>query len=568
MMTPHRLHDWRARLDRITTADMLGGITLAAVAIPECMGYTKIVGTPVVTGLYTILLPVIAFAWLGSSRHLVVGADSATAAILFAGLSPLATPFSPHWLTLTSAAALATAVPLIAAALLRLGFLSNFMSRTVLVGFLGGVGVSLVIRQIPEMLGLEVQPGGFFPHLIGTVTHVRDAHLPTVLMTAGVLTTIVGTDRWLRGLPGALVAVVLAIIVTATFGLDRMGIALVGSVQPGLPTLSIPRVSGQEMLALLPTVTSMFLVIVAQSAATSRSLAQKYGEPLNEDRDLLALGVSNALAGVSGAFVVNGSPTKTAIVAGAGARSQIAQLTMAAVVLLVLIVATRVIAWLPVAALAALVFVIGVRLVDVGELRQIYRFRKLTFAVALATLGSVVVSGVARGMFVAIVLSVFDHLRQEYKPTDVLLTFSDGRLRPARANPGVETEPGLLVYRFDAPLFFANADRFAARVQSLAAHAPHPVRWFVFDLVSVSDIDYTAGRALAATIRQLQKDGILVVFTETDDVREDLERVTAIHDVRADRAFDSVVLAIDAFHEEIADGGNSRRIDGDESGQD
>jgi MFS superfamily sulfate permease-like transporter len=534
----------------VTAADVLGGITLAAVAIPECMGYTKIVGTPVVTGLYTILLPVVAFAWFGSSRHLVVGADSATAAILFAGLSTFATPFSAHWVTLTSAAALATAVPLIVAARLRLGFVSDFMSRTVLVGFLSGVGVSVVIGQVPEMLGIDVPAGGFLMRLAGILTQARHAHVPTVLMTAGVVATIVGTDRWLPRLPGPLMGIALAIVATWTFGLDRIGIAIVGSVQAGLPMPSIPRVSAREMLTLLPIVGSMFLVIVAQSAATSRSFAQKYGEHLDEDRDLFALGVSNALAGLSGAFVVNGSPTKTAIVDEAGARSQIAQLTMAAVVVLVLVVATRVIAWLPVAALAGLVFLIGLKLVNIHELRQISRFRTVTFAVALATLISVVVLGVERGMFVAIVLSVLDHLRQEYKPKDVVLTFADGRLRPTRADPGAETEPGLVVYRFDAPLFFANADHFAARVQSLAAGAPHPVRWLVFDLVSVYDIDYTAGRSLAAVVRQFQSQGIVVVFTETDDVRDELERVTLIHGVKVDRVFESVVLAIDAFHQE------------------
>jgi MFS superfamily sulfate permease-like transporter len=291
----------------------------------------------------------------------------------------------------------------------------------------------------------------------------------------------------------------------------------------------------------------MFLVIVAQSAATSRSFAQKYGERLDENRDLLALAASNAVAGVSGTFVVNGSPTKTAIVDAAGARSQIAQVTTAVVVLIVLLVATRVIAWLPVAALGALVFLIGVRLVDVNELRQIYRFRTVTFAVAIGTLCSVVVLGVERGMLVAIVLSLLDHLRQEYKPKDVVLTDSDGRLRPMRADAGTETEPGLIVYRFDAPLFFANADRFAARVQALAVGAPHPVRWFVFDLASIDEIDNTAGRVLAATIRQLQERGVVVALAEIDDVRDELECVGFIHEVAPNRVFESVRLAIDAY---------------------
>jgi MFS superfamily sulfate permease-like transporter len=310
----------------------------------------------------------------------------------------------------------------------------------------------------------------------------------------------------------------------------------------------MPTASGHEIAVLLPTVGSMFLVIAAQSAATARSFAQKYNEPLNENRDLLALAAANAVAGVTGTFVVNGSPTKTAIVDAAGARSQIAQVTTAVVVVIVLLAATKLIAWLPVSALAALVFLIGIKLVDVRELRLIYRFRKATFAVAIATLSSVVLFGVERGMFVAIILSLLDHLRQEYRPKDLILTFSDGRLRPARADAGVETVPGLLVYRFGAPLFFANADHFAARVQAVSTLARHPVQWFVFDLVSVDEIDYTGGLALAAAIKQLQERGIVVAFAEVDDVLHELECLGLIHDAAPDRVFESVQLAIDAFH--------------------
>jgi high affinity sulfate transporter 1 len=527
-------------------ADILAGITLAAVAIPECMGYTKIVGTPVVSGLYTILLPIAVFAWLGSSRHLVVGADSATAAMLFAGLSGLAVPFSPHWLTLTSVAALLTAIVLVAAALLRLGFLANFLSRTVLVGFLSGVGVSLVIGQLPEMLGVEVHASGFLPRFVATLTQLRHAHQPTLFVAVGVLAVLAIAERF-RSVPGPLVAVVLAICCAWLFRLDHYGVAIVGLVPAGLPAFSMPTASGHEIAVLLPTVASMFLVIVAQSAATARSFAQKYNEPLNENRDLLALAAANALAGISSTFVVNGSPTKTAIVDAAGARSQIAQVTTAAVVVVVLLAATALLAWLPVAALAALVFVIGVKLVDVGALRQIYRFRTLTFAVAVGTLAAVVLLGVERGMFVAITLSLLDHLRQEYQPKDAVLITGEERIRHARADAGVESEPGLIVYRFHAPLFFANADYFAERVQDLVRRAPHPVEWFVFDLVSTDDIDFTGGLTLVARIQQLRQQGVVVALADGEDVREELERIGALLHVAPEHLFESVLSALDAY---------------------
>jgi MFS superfamily sulfate permease-like transporter len=331
------------------------------------------------------------------------------------------------------------------------------------------------------------------------------------------------------------------------FRLDRVGVAIVGSVPAGPPAFGLPTASSREVVALLPTVASMFLVIVAQSAATARSFAQKYGEALNENRDLFALAAANAAASLSGTFVVNGSPTKTAIVDAAGARSQIAQVTTAGVTLVVLLVATSLIAWLPVAGLAALVFVIGIKLIDIESLRQIYQFRKVTFAVAVGTLAAVVVLGVERGMFVAIALSVLDHLRQEYHPRDVVLVTAESRIRPARADAGVESEPGLIVYRFEAPLFFANADYFAGRVQDLVARAPHPVRWFVFDLVSTDDVDFTGGLALVARIQQLQQQGVVVALADGEDLRDDLGRIGALHHVAPDHLFESVPFALEAF---------------------
>jgi MFS superfamily sulfate permease-like transporter len=427
------------------------------------------------------------------------------------------------------------------------------------VGFLSGVGVSLVIGQLPEMLGVEVHASGFLPRFIATLTQLPHAHLPTVLVAGGVLAAIAAAEQF-RSVPGPLVAVVLAISSTWLFRLDRIGVAIVGRVPAGLPAFGMPTATGHEIAVLLPTVASMFLVIVAQSAATARSFAQKYNEPLNENRDLLALAAANALAGVSGTFVVNGSPTKTAIVDAAGARSQLAQVTTAGVVVVVLLAATALLAWLPVAALAALVFVIGIKLLDVAALQQIYRFRKITFAVAVGTLAAVVLLGVERGMFVAITLSVLDHLRQEYQPKDIVLITSEARIRPARADAGVESEPGLVVYRFEAPLFFANADYFAGRVQDLVRRAPHAVRWFVFDLVSTDEIDFTGGLTLVSKIQQLRQQGVVVAIADGEDVRDDLERIGALQHVAPHHLFDSAASAVEAYRESYARAASTKSI--------
>ena len=532
--------------------DLVAGLTLAAISIPECMGYTKIAGTPVVTGLYTILLPIAVFALLGSSRHLVVGADSATAAILFAGLIGLARPGSTEWLALASVAALLTGAFLVLASVFRLGFLADFLSRTVLVGFLSGVGVSLVIGQLPDMLGVAAGGHGFAQHLLAILRALPHTQWPTLLMALAVLVVILLADRFARKVPGPLLAVALAIAGTWLFHLDQHGLAVVGRVQAGLPAFRIPPLSLPNLSHLLPLSASMFLVIVAQSAATARSFAQKYNEPLSENRDLVALGAANAAAGLSGTFVVNGSPTKTAVVDSAGGRTQVSQLATALVVLVVLLFATGLIARLPNAALAALVFLIGVRLVDVRSLRQIYRFRRATFAVALAALLGVVLLGVERGIFLAVGLSILDHLRQEYHPKDVVLRLADGHWQAHKAERGAETEPGLLVYRFQAPLFFANADYFSARLQHLIHGAPNPVQWLVLDLVSMDDIDYTAGLMLAATLERLQKQDITVALAQIGDVRVELDRFGIIERLGTAHLHETVPDAVEAYHLQAA----------------
>ena len=527
--------------------DLVAGVTLAAIAMPECMGYTKIAGTPVVTGLYTLLLPVIAFALLGSSRHLVVGADSATAAILFAGLFGLAQPFSGQWLTLASLAALLTAGFLVLATVLRLGFLANFLSRTVLVGFLSGVGVSLVLGELPDMLGISLAQKSLLPGLWELLRDLPQTHPLTLSMSVGVLFVIFLADRFAKKVPGSLLAVALAIAVTWIFHLDRYGLAVVGQVHAGLPVFRVPPLHPAQILHLLPLAASLFLVVLAQSAATSRSFAQKHNETFSENRDLVGLGAANALAAISSTFVVNGSPTKTAVVDAAGGRTQVAQLTTAAATLLVLLFATSLIARLPNAALAAFVFLIGVRLVDLQSLRQIYHFRRVTFAVVLATMAAVLFLGVERGIFVAVALSVVDHLRQEYHPKDVLLIRSDAQWNVVKAEAGAESAPGLLVYRFEAPLFFANADYFAAQVQSLVKNAPHPVKVVVLDLVSMDNIDYTAALTLSETVTQFSRQGITVALAQTEDVRTSLDRAGITQQVGTAHLFGTVSEAVSAL---------------------
>ncbi len=528
-------------------ADVIAGATLAAVAIPESMGYTKIAGMPVITGIYTLALPVIVFALIGSSRHLVVGADSATAAIMFAALIGIAKPASPEYVGLASVIALLAAFYLLVARLLRLGFLADFLSRTVLVGFLTGVGVQVALTQLPGMLGIHAS-GSVISQagkVLGSLGHIV---VPAGILAVAAVAVLLLLERVSKRLPGTLLVVAASIILTAALRLDRVGVAIVGSVPAGLPPIALPHFAWGQVPGLAAVAASIFVVVLAQSAATARSFAQKHEEPLNEDRDLLGLAVANLAAGVTGTFCVNGSPTKTAVVDQAGARTQLAQLVMAAVALAVLAAATALLHFLPDATLAAVVFVIGIHLVDVRHLRELWRLRRDEFAVAAITALVVVLIGVEQGIALAVALSVLDFVRVAYRPRDTVMVMNEaeGGLVPEPARPGVETLPGGIAYRFDGRLFFANADRFRERLLALIAAAPDPVSWVVLDLSPVADIDYTAGQVLLTLLRDLRTRSVSVHLAHVEDIHDLLQRYGVLDLVGANHVHHGVRDAVAA----------------------
>jgi high affinity sulfate transporter 1 len=530
-------------------AEVLAGLTLAALGIPAVLGYAKIAGMPLVTGLYTMLLPMAAFAVLGSSRHLVVAADSATAAILAAALTGLAAAGSERYVRLAGLAALLTGAMLLAARLARLSFLANFLSRTVLVGFLTGVGIQVAAGQLPDMLGVTAPGGQTLPKLANTVRALPHVHWADVAVSIAVIVVVVVTRRINRRIPGALIAVIIAISVSWAADLADHGVAVVGHVPRGLPSLGLPALGWHDAAALLGVAVSMFVVILAQSAATSRAYAAKYEEPFSEAADLVGLGAANAAAAFSGTFVVNGSPTKTQIVDSAGGRSQLSQLTAFAVVLIVLELLTGPLAYLPDAALAAVVFLIAVELVDVKGMRHILALRKHEFAVALLTTAAVVALGVEYGIVLAIIASIVDHLRHSYSPLNsVLVKSPEGHWQPVPAGPGPRTEEGLVVYRFGTSLYYANASRLMEDVTALVGHGG-PLRWMILDCAAIGDVDYTASAVLVKVIEHVHQHHVhLVLSSVLGPVRQQLDRYGISKALGQDAYFDTPGEALEAFH--------------------
>ncbi len=493
--------------------DAFAGLTLASMNIPQVLGYTRIAGTPVVTGLYTVLLPLVAFAVFGSSRHLVVAADSATAAIFAGSLLRMAEPASVHYMALAGTVALLTSGLLVLARIFKLGFLADFLSRTALIGFLTGVGVQVGIAMLGDMIGVGVASRRTLGQLWQVVQGLPSFSPHRLGLSLFVVASILLGKKFAPKFPVSLVLVVATIAASAWFDLANHGFSVIGRVEGGLPSLSLPNVSLSETLAVLPVALSCFVMIIAQSAATSRSFAIAHQERVDENADILGLAAANAAAAASGAFVVNGSPTQTAMADAAGARSQIAQLVFAGIVLLVLLFLTGPLQYLPHCVLASIVFTIAAGMIDVKGLRDILQESRGEFLLAITTAAAVVAAGVEQGILFAIGFSLVRHVRHSYRAhAMVLVPDASGRWEPTPAAPGLQTAPGLLVYRYGADLFYANADHFADQVRALVEKAPQPVNWFVIDAEAIGDVDLSAAQTVDTLLEELSGKGVRVFF--------------------------------------------------------
>ena len=529
--------------------DAVAGVTLSSMNIPQVLGYARIAGMPVVAGLYTVLLPLVAFSVFGSSRHLVVAADSATAVIFSSSLSDMAVPASEKYVALVGTVALLTAGILFLAWVFKLGFLADFLSRTVLVGFLTGVGVQVGIAMLSDMFGVTVGSHRTLGQAWEILQALPRSNLATVALSLLVAGSILLGNRVAPRLPVSLFAVVGTIAASAAFRFAERGIAVIGPVPGGLPPIGLPDVTWSDVLALLPVAASCFVMIIAQSAATSRAFAQSYHEHVDEDADILGLSAANAVAAVSGTFVVNGSPTQTAMADRAGARSQVAQLVFAGLALLVLLFLTGPLQYLPRCVLGSIVFTIALGMIDVKGMRGIRRESPGEFYLAIGTAAAVVVIGVEQGLLLAITLSLFRHVHHSYSPhTMMLAPNATGRWVSVPATPGKETEPGLIVYRFDSDLFYANANRFAVEVRALVDGAPTPIRWFIVDAGAITDIDYSAGQAIRDLLDDLTRQGIAVVFARVSPyLRSDMDRhriTAAIGETRIFTTLHEAVAAV------------------------
>jgi high affinity sulfate transporter 1 len=530
--------------------DARAGVTLAAMNIPQVLGYTRIAGMPVITGLYTLLVPMATFAAFGSSRYLVVAADSATAAILAGGLAGLAPMASAKYVALAGCVALLTAAFLLLGRLFKLGFIADFLSQTVLVGFLTGVGFQVGIAVFGETVGLPVHARTSIGQLIEIGRDLSSVHLPTLLVSGSVLAVVLVLHRLTPKMPGPLVAVVGVTSASAIWRFSAHGVQTIGPVLGGLPHLGLHLLPWEEIPPLIPLAGACAVMIVTQSAATARAYALRHHQKLDENQDLVGLSAANVAAALTGTFVVNGSPTQTAMVEGAGGQSQFAQISTAVVVACVLLFLTRPLQYLPQCVLGVLVLLVAIHLIDIRGLRAMRRESPGEFAVALVTALVVVAWGVEQGILLAMALSLLRIVRHSYHPHTGVIQMDGAAWRAVPVAPGVVTEPGLVLYRFGAALFYANANRFAEEILTLTGAAPSPVRWVIVDAEAVTNIDYSAARAIAELNSQLAAEGIALGFARMPpDTQADFKRHHLAKSIPPSLIFDRLHDSLRAFEQ-------------------
>jgi high affinity sulfate transporter 1 len=547
--------------------DLVAGLTVWAVLVPEALAYATIAGVPPVVGLYAAPAALVIYAVFGSSRHLVVGPMAATAALSAAVVGAVASPDGSDFVALTAGLALVVGVIALVAGLIRLGFLASFISEPVLKGFIIGLALTIIVGQLHKLIGTEGIDGNFFEKLFDVIRHLPDTHLPTLIIGSISLAIVVGLKELAPVVPGSLLAVVFGIAAAYVFDLDGRGVDLVGTIQPGLPPIGLPDLDLNRYFALAGPAIGVALVAFAEGLGAAKTYASRNHYEIDPDQELVGLGASNVGAGLSSGMVVNGSLSKTAVNAGAGAKSQVSGLVVAVMTVVTLLFLTGLFERLPEATLAAIVVAALVELVDVRSLRTFYGATtsslgriygpaaRADFIAAMAALLGVLffdtLPGLIIGIIVSIVLLVWRASRSHIA-TLGRIAGSPDQFGDVERSPTNAVVPGIAILRPESPLFFANADRVRAAIR-LAATA-NGVRTVILDLGTVPDVDITAARMLAEVGDELRANGQDLVYArDTGQVREELD-VGAETTRAGSKVYRSVADAVQAAAEPPAGG--------------
>lgn len=490
--------------------DLLAAVTVSAVAIPAAMGYAEVAGISPVNGLYALILPIVAYALLGSSRQLVVGPDGAVSALVGAVVVANTAAGSHQAVQIASMLALLVAACFLIARAARLAWLADYLSRPVLVGYIHGIAAALMIGQLPKLLGVETHETNPLRQLVAVIGELPSTSLATLAVSACALAILLPLRFLVPRIPAALIVVVGGIAASSALSLSSHGVATVGAVPSGLPSIGLPSPSDAPIADLAPSALGLFLLIFADGVLTARAYAGRNRQHVDAGQELLAMGVAEAAAGVSGAYPVGASGSRTAVNDAAGARTQASGLLAAGVVALVLLFLTGPIAHLPKAVLGAVIVAAAVGLVEPAAWRELARADGVEVALAGVTTAGVLVVGVLPAIAFAVGLSIIDVVRRSARPHDAVLGWVPklGRYANVAVYRSAQVKPGVVVYRLDDRLFFANAGYVKGRVREAIRGAPTPTRWLVFDAEGVNYVDAAGVAALRELGEDLGRDGI------------------------------------------------------------
>lgn len=529
-------------------ADLVGGLTVGAMLVPQSMAYAELAGLAPEYGFYAVMGALVVYALVGTSRHLGVGPEPGTAILAATGVGAIAAGDPERYVALMAGLALVVAAICVVAAAARLGFVASVLSKPVLVGYITGVGLTLLSSQIAGFTGVPIEADRLFPRFRELAGSLDEVHLGTTAVGAATLALILVLRRWAPTAPGALIGVVAATVVVAAFGLDGHGIALVGDIPTGLPVPGLPDVSVGDVGRLLPVAAGIALVGYSDNVLTARSIAARQDYRIDANQELLALGLTNLTAGLSQGFPVSSSASRTAVPASLGTRTQLVSLVASASVVATVLVLAPVLGEIPRAALAAVIVSAAIAILDVPGFRALWRVsREEAVLAAVAALG-VVVFDVLVGVLVAVSLSIVVAFHRIARPHDAVLGDYPGLEGWVGVDryPEAVTERGLVVYRFDAPLFFVNADRFRARVELALEESPGDEEWLVLDFEGIGALDATALDALADLVDDVDVD-VVAVARANDDVLDRLARGGLIEPAGRVRVFPTINGAVRAY---------------------
>ena len=544
--------------------DIIAALTVWALIVPEAMAYASLAGVPPEAGLYAALAPLVLYAVFGTSRHVTVGPSSAIAILVAATVAPLAGGDGDRYIALTAGLALLVGVVLIIGGLARLGFVSEFLAKPVLTGFVIGLALVIAIGQVPKLLGIEIAGGNFFEELWEIITSLDETHVATLAVGAGSLVLMLALNRFVPKAPSALITVGLAIAFVALLNLEAEGVEIAGDIPAGLPPLGFPDIKLGDLADLLPGALAIALVAYAESIAGSRSFAARHGYEVDANQEMVALGASNVGTGLSQGFAVDVSLSRSAVNDAAGVKSQLSGIVNAGFVLITIVVLTPLFHDLPDAALAAVIIAAVAHLVDIRELRRLLRLDRADYGLAVTAAGAVLLFDVLIGILVAVVTSLIVLIHRSYRPQSALLgrvphadeSDEDYRYRDVERHPGYETFPGLVIFRFDDELYFANSNYFREEVRRRLREADPPARAILIDVGAVTHIDTTGTDMLGELIDELSNQDVELLLARAKGKARDILRRAGLEDkIGENRIFASVRAGVSDYVERHGDDG-------------